>query len=310
MSGDEAQPLTRRELRERRLAAEAARGRGSALPEAAVTTADAPAEAKPAVPTAAAAKDVTEPPAIFAPEEIRENSEAAAEPGPVTRRQRRIDAAKAKAAGVEAKTEGPADVDTSHVDLSKLKQESPVTDHFAKIREKSAGDEGFVPANDEDVHDADPQAEPDQAQKDLFNTGLNSPETRSVNLVMPQPAPAQRNFASEDDGTPDEEFGASKARFESRAQVRERQSKQGRNDFTQPQSARERLAASNPDKSKAGSRNGTPEPFRASGAQGLEPLGFMDGGGARARRQFVLSVGALSVGVLTFIVGLIMMLTR
>lgn len=298
MSGEEAQPLTRRELRERRLAAEAAKTRGEAKPEASVTTEEAPAPA--------------ESPSIFAPEEIRE-TESAKTPGPVTRRQRRIDAAKAKAAGVEAKTEGPEDVDTSHVDLSKLKQDAPVTDHVQKIREKTGGEgtEGFVPANDEDVHDADPLAEPDRAQKNLFNTGLNTPDTRSVNVVMPQPAPAQRNFASEDDGTPDEEFGASKARFETRAQVRERQSKQGRKDFTPSTSARERLAASNPEKSAASTiRNGTPEPFKAASAQGLEPLGFMDGGGARARRQFVLSVSALSVGVLTFIVGLIMMLSR
>ncbi|APF40012.1 hypothetical protein [Neomicrococcus aestuarii] len=323
MSGENPQPLTRRELRERRQAAEAARARGGALPETSTTA--------PAAPLADRAETVESdsktPASVTSAADVSESTDAVAADtsdsvGPITRRQRRIEAAKKPRSAAKslhsATADETQDVDTSHVDLSKLKQGSPVTGRMYKIREKARDTENFVAANDEDVHDADPQATPDQAQKDLFNTGLNSPDTRSVHVVMPQPA--QRNFASEDEADlaaaeAEEEFGASKARFESRAEVRRRQLKPVRKDVSPSQSARARMAAaagsSATGTSTPSARNsGTPEPFQASLAQGLEPLGFMDGGGARARRQFVISVAALSVGLLTFIVGLTMILTR
>ncbi|GAB2907756.1 hypothetical protein [Neomicrococcus lactis] len=299
MSGEEPQPLTRRELRERRLAAEAGKDGAKAAPKSTVST---PEEKAP-----------NAQPVFFAPEDVRP-SEPEHNSGPATRRQRRIDAAKAKAAGAPPRADNAEKLDASHVDLSKLKQDGPVTNHFAKIREKSRGDEPkrIVPANDEDGHDSDPKATPTQAEKDLFNTGLNSPDTRSVHVVMPKPSAAQQNFDAEDDPEPSDEFGASKARYETRAQLRQRQAKQNRKDLKASSTAPDRTETATPSPAKpvAVTNTGTPEPFKASGAQGLEPLGFMDGGGARARRQYVLSVSALSLGVLTFIVGLIMMLTR
>ncbi|WP_309079833.1 hypothetical protein [Zhihengliuella sp.] len=326
-AGEEAAPLTRRQLRLQALAAaKAASGRDAASEAAEVPTAASAEEAahldtapKPVVPggprprtgglgASSARSDQAGPAktdAEMSVEEALRARQAARPPqAPAGERSRpRTAPATAPAHGAASAT--PSE-DTGLVDLETLATQRERAARAAIINRRIAERRRLEAENAQRLNQvsADPftgamnQFVDPEAEKRLVNTGISGPPTSGVELDLTAaggPGTGARTARRSTKSVPHGSASADQLRQTA-----------ARHDALAAAGAPGEMPAAAPGPAAASDDAAQRSPLAATSAQGLDPLDSVTAGIRRANQWFYISFGALGVGVGTFVAGLIM----